>query len=168
MVKSPAESTLKRLVPEPLLNLRKFPAKETVDEALIRSPTVPVALTWNKAPLSSEAVVEAPTPNDLIPEEVAKRKSPPETRSKVRPKLLALARIKSSPEQERPAPATSEQSKMRALAERSRPSPTSSLKVSPPKVNSEEMEKLVLVALVEVELPVMFKSPVTVEEAAEI
>ena len=34
--------------------------------------------------------------------------------------------------------------------------------------NSPEIEKLVVVAFVEVEVPVMFKLPITVEEAVEM
>ena len=71
----------------------KFPAKPVVLEALIKSPVVPVAFTWKSAALSREAVVVAPITNDLSGEEVAERKSPPETSSKTLPKGVAVESV---------------------------------------------------------------------------
>ena len=80
---------------------------------------------------------------------------------------------KSSPVQVRAVPTTSEQSKMRSPLERSRPSPTNSSKVSPPKVKLvPEMVRLeekralpVVVAPPETVRPVMAVPPPIVEEA---
>lgn len=77
----------KTSVPAELTNFKKFPAKEAVEEALISVPTVPVAFTWKRAAVSSDAVVVAPTTNDLSDEEVAERKSPLEMSARVSPKV---------------------------------------------------------------------------------
>ena len=47
--KRPVASTLNNSEAVLDKNLRKFPAKELVEEALIRSPVVPVAVTWKRA-----------------------------------------------------------------------------------------------------------------------
>ena len=80
------ESILISSAPVESVKLKNFPAKEGVDEALKRMPVVPVALTWKRAERSKDAVVVAPTTNDLYGEEVAERKSPEAMSSKVLPK----------------------------------------------------------------------------------
>ena len=85
-VRPPLASILKSSAPAELVKERNFPVKDGVDEALKIIPVVPVALTWKRADLSNEAVVVAPTTNDLNGDEVAERKSPPATSSNVLPK----------------------------------------------------------------------------------
>ena len=45
--KPPSELILNSSVPALDSALKKFPVKDAVEEALIKSPVVPVALTWN-------------------------------------------------------------------------------------------------------------------------
>jgi len=143
--KAPVESILKSSVPAALTNLKKLPAKPVVEEATIKLPVVPVAFTWNKAERSSEAVVVAPTTNDLKGEEVAERKSPATESSRVLPKeapvLSSVSQPKVPPAQvktllvwqvESPAPLKEAVNKFVELA--------------------VVLKKLVEVALVEVEL----------------
>lgn len=82
----PSLLILKSSVPALFTKLKNFPTKLGVEEALIKVPVVPVAFTWNKALRSSEAVVVAPTTNDLYVEDVAERKSPAATRARAWPK----------------------------------------------------------------------------------
>ena len=103
VTKPPVDSTWNRSVPAELKNFKKLPVKETVEEALMRVPVVPVAFTWNKAPVSSEAVVVAPTTNDFRDEEVAERKSPLEISLKASPKVAPPA-PSSEPSQRAAAP----------------------------------------------------------------
>ena len=63
--KPPSLLILKSSVPAELTKLKNLPIKLGVDEALMRVPVVPVAFTWKRADLSREAVVVAPTTNDL-------------------------------------------------------------------------------------------------------
>ena len=84
--KPPSLFIWKSSVPAELTKLKNLPRKEGVEEALMRVPVVPVAFTWKSADLSREGVVVAPITNDLYGEEVAERKSPPETSAKDWPK----------------------------------------------------------------------------------
>ena len=142
--KAPVESILKSSVPRALVKERNLPAKEVVEEATIKLPVVPVAFTWNKADLSSEAVVVAPTTNDLKGEDVAERKSPETESSSVLPKEAP----ESSVSQPKVPPA---QVKTLSVWQVARPAP---LKEAVNKLEEEAVveKKLVEVALVEVEL----------------
>ena len=95
--KPPVDSILKSSVDAELKKERNLPAKESVLEALIKVPVVPVAFTWKSADLSREAVVVAPTTNDLRGLEVAERKSPAADNSNALPKLAPP--VASSPSQ---------------------------------------------------------------------
>ena len=141
--KAPVESILKSSVPAALTNLKKLPAKPVVEDAEIKLPVVPVAFTWNKAERSSEAVVVAPTTNDLKGEEVAERKSPETESSSVLPKEAP----ESSVSQPKVPPA---QVKTLSVWQVARPAP---LKEAVNKLEEEAVveKKLVEVALVEVD-----------------
>ena len=90
---APVSSILKSSVPAALVKERNLPVKEVVEEALIKVPVVPVALTWNKAERSREAVVVAPTTNDLNGDDVAERKSPATDNSRALPKLEPVSSV---------------------------------------------------------------------------
>lgn len=71
---------------------------------MIKVPVVPVAFTWKRADLSSEAVVVAPITKDFSGEEVAERKSPATESSRVLPKpapVSSVSQPKSPPDQVR-------------------------------------------------------------------
>ena len=84
--KPPSELILKSSVPAEFKKERNLPVKLTVEEALIKVPVVPVAFTWKSAERSRDAVVVAPTTNDLYGAEVAERKSSATESSRVLPK----------------------------------------------------------------------------------
>jgi hypothetical protein len=83
--RAPEESILMSSSPVESVKERNLPAKDGVEEALKMIPVVPVALTWKSAERSRDAVVVAPITKDLYGEEVAERKSPPATSSRVLP-----------------------------------------------------------------------------------
>ena len=141
--KAPVESILKSSVPRALVKERNLPAKLVVEEATIKLPVVPVAFTWNKADLSSEAVVVAPTTKDLKGEDVAERKSPETESSSVLPKEAP----ESSASQPKVPPA---QVKTLSVWQVESPAP---LKEAVNKLEEEAVveKKLVGVALVEVD-----------------
>ena len=136
--RAPVSSILKSSEALELVKDRNLPTKEGVEEALINMPVVPVAFTWKSAVLSSEAVVVAPTTNDLYGAEVAERKSPLETSSKVLPKEEPP--VASSPSQRAEEPVMVAQK------------PAQVAEVTPLKVKLPERPRLVVVALVEVAL----------------
>ena len=115
--RAPVESMRRSSEPAPLVRRKKFPENPVVEEATIRLPVVPVALTWKSAERSRDKVVVAPTTNDFRGEEVAERKSPLLTSLSVSPKeappVSSASQPKVPPDQvrtlllwqvERPAP----------------------------------------------------------------
>ena len=63
--RAPVESILKSSEPAALLKVRNLPLKPVVEEAEIKLPVVEVAFTWKREDKFSDAVVVAPTTNDL-------------------------------------------------------------------------------------------------------
>ena len=149
--RAPVLSILKSSVPAELVSFKKLPANPVVEEATIKLPVVPVAFTWKSADLSREAVVVAPTTNDFSGEEVAERKSPFTESSKVLPKEEPV----SSVSQPKRPPA-----QVKTLLDWQVVNPAP-LKEAVNKLEEEAVveKKLVVVALVVVELPLAMKSP---------
>ena len=95
--RAPVESMRNSSEPAPFVRRKKLPENPVVEEATMRLPVVPVALTWKRAERSREGVVVAPMTNDFKGEDVAERKSPRTESSRVLPKEVPPASSASQP-----------------------------------------------------------------------